>query len=473
MKHWALSEMKGINLGDNRLNQRAAKILFSLGNKPTASIPLACEGWHETKAAYRFFDNPRVTSKAILAPHKDATIERITNQPRVLMLQDTSELDYSNQKQKRGIGPGNYEGHNVLFIHPTIAVTPEKVCLGVYDDYQWCREELHRKKYSKREMGTKTIQTHINKKENYRWLLGYHKATEVAQLCPNTHVIMVADREADIFDIYDDAEYREGKKADWLIRIKSVKRALINTLGERDSALLQERMLTIKPKKRIKFMLPKRNGLGRREVNQTLRVARLKLHPPTGRRGNLRLRPVVVTVLLAQEESPPKGVEPINWWLMTNIKLDNNITPQVLISWYLCRWQIEVFFRILKSGCQIEKLQLTEAKRFKPCFAIYLIIAWRILFLTSLASIEPSIACTVALTEEEWRTAYMVALRKTPPKKPPPLLTIITIIAQLGGYLNRRHDPKPGPKALWQGIMRLYDLINFSNIKNTIAKSYG
>lgn len=180
MKHWTLNEMQGINLGDNRLNQRAVKILFNLGNKPMASISSACEGWHETKAVYRFFDNARITAEAILSPHKESTLKRIAEQPRVLMIQDTSELNYSSQKQKQDVDPGKNEKHKVLLLHPTIAITPEKTCLGVYDDYQWCRKELHRSKYSKREINNKNLRSHI--KKSCRWLLGYRKSTEVAKL---------------------------------------------------------------------------------------------------------------------------------------------------------------------------------------------------------------------------------------------------------------------------------------------------
>ena len=144
---------------------------------------------------------------------------------------------------------------------------------------------------------------------------------------------------------------------------------------------------------------------------------------------------------------------------MTSIPIAE-LQPSQLILWYLCRWQIEVFFKILKSGCQIERLQLETANRTKNCLALYLIIAWRILFLTSSAKLEPDTVCTSILDESGWKTAWIIVNQKTPPKTPPSLQAAIVLIAKMGGYLARKNDCPPGPKAIWQGITQLYHSIN-------------
>ena len=150
--------------------------------------------------------------------------------------------------------------------------------------------------------------------------------------------------------------------------------------------------------------------------------------------------------------------------------VNDQLQPSQLILWYLCRWQIEVFFKILKSGCQIERLQLETANRTKNCLALYLIIAWRILFLTSSTKSEPDTVCTSILDESEWKTAWIIVNQKTPPKTPPSLQTAIVLIAKMGGYLARKNDSPPGPKAIWQGITQLYHSINAIELAK---KTYG
>lgn len=462
MNKWAYKEFGTISLGDKRLNRRAQKILSDLSSQPENSIPTACSGWAETKAAYRFFENSRVTSDAILSPHREATLTRIKQHSRVFVIQDTTELNYPNQKQKEGVGPSKNDNNKTLFLHPSLIVTPTGVSLGVYDDYQWHREELYRHRGTKQQNNNARLhRKHISEKESYRWVCGYDIATDIAKLCPDTHVVMMADRESDIFDVYDQAEKTKGTKADWLIRVNK-NRVLLGQAGKRENKKMCEYIEGLPACEVIEFELPKRNGSSGRKVKQELKAGRVTLHPPTGRRGRLRLSPVEVTVLLAKEVNPPEGEEPINWWLMTNFLIKKDAKASDLISWYLCRWQIEVFFRILKSGCQVENLQLTTAKRTRSCLAIYLIIAWRVLFLTSIAKINPDKSCNGVLEYEEWATAYIMINKRRPPKKAPSLGLSITLLAKMGGYLGRKNDSPPGPKAIWKGITKLYEILKFN-----------
>ncbi len=103
------AELTAIDLGDQRLNRRARRMLEKFGDKPTVSIPAACGGWGETRAAYRLFDHPEVTAEAVLAPHIACTEERLREHPRVLCVQDTTELDYTKKKGIAGLGPLYYE----------------------------------------------------------------------------------------------------------------------------------------------------------------------------------------------------------------------------------------------------------------------------------------------------------------------------------------------------------------------------
>jgi len=129
------------------------------------------------------------------------------------------------------------------------------------------------------------------------------------------------------------------------------------------------------------------------------------------------------------------------------------------LQWYLCRWQVEVFFRILKSGCKVEQLQLEKLERLEPALAFYLIIAWRVLSLTMLGRECPEPPCDVVFAEEEWQAVYTVATRKPPPEQPPSLDQMVRMVAGFGGFLNRKGDGFPGPQTIWIGLQRGCDFV--------------
>lgn len=470
LNEWVINEIGDISFGDKRLDKRAIRILSSLSQEPSGSIPCACSGWAETKAAYRFFDNNKVDSEEILSVHKTSTLNRVKKYKRVLSLQDTTKLVYTSQHQKHDVGPTHHDNDKGLLLHPTLVVSTDGTSLGVYDDYQWHRDKLCKHKGSIQALNNDRLhKLSIEEKESFRWLQGYRNATEIARLCPETEVVMVADRESELYDIYAEASKTEGKKADWLVRINK-NRVLIGKDEKRASDKLYTHIEKQSVCQTIEFRLPKRNGEPGRLIKQTIRAATVTLHPPTGRRGNLRLFPVKVSVILAKEINPPAGKKPIQWWLMSSIELSKAIPATELINWYLCRWQIEVFFRVLKSGCRVEALQLTAANRFRPCIAFYLIVAWRIMYISSSARVETAHDCTRYFSEAEWQTAYLLK-HKHLPKEIPSLKSIVKCIAMMGGYLARKRDSPPGPKAIWQGLSKVYNYLLVEETKK--LTTYG
>jgi len=197
---WVNEEIKHTDLGDTRLKKRLGNLLESLEDKPTTSIPTACKGWHETKAAYRFFANERIDDEKILVGHQKATCLRIASEPVALLIQDTTELDYSSHLSKADIGILNYEERRGCYLHPTIAVTLNRLCLGVVDAKFIHREILkHRSRCYKEHP--------IEEKETFRWLQSYQKANEIAQQCPNTLIVSISDREGDIYELFLEAEF--------------------------------------------------------------------------------------------------------------------------------------------------------------------------------------------------------------------------------------------------------------------------
>jgi len=227
---WATEELQGIDLGDVRLDQRCEKLLSTLSSQPKKSIPQACKGWAETLAAYRFFNNERVSPDKILLPHKKATLKRIQQEKVVLNVQDTTEINFSHRSPIEGMGKLSRDFEQGFHLHPTLAITPNKVCLGVVHAKSWVREVLGQK--------ANRHQKKIEEKESFRWIESYHVSNEIAKQCPNTFIVNVADREGDIYELFLEKEKDEDNKAHWLVRASHDRRLLDPDTEE----LLDERL---------------------------------------------------------------------------------------------------------------------------------------------------------------------------------------------------------------------------------------
>ena len=286
-------ELEGIDLGDTRRNRRSQRVLEQLGGKPTVSIPSACGGWTETRAAYRLFDQAQVTAEKVLAPHIARTVERIRVHPRVLCIQDTSELDYTGKSDIQGLGPLNYESRQGLYLHPTLAITPDRLPLGLLHIHSWAREpdSLGREKDSGRP---------LEEKESVRWVDGYQQVNELADSLTDTALTYIADREGDIYDLFVEAPCPESA-ADWLVRGQHDR--VLAGGGTLRQALAQAPVLT-----ETTFKQPGCNGRTARTVFQQLKTVRVTLKAP-GRPDRI-LPDVEVTALLATEPHPPAGEKP-------------------------------------------------------------------------------------------------------------------------------------------------------------------
>jgi hypothetical protein len=440
---WVDEELGAADFGDERLNQRGRKVVERLAEQPLFSIPSACTGWAEIQAAYRFFDNDKVTPAKVLAPHVAATIERMREQPFVLCIQDTSELDYTGHPQTRGLGPLNYPKRRGLYVHPTLAVTPQRLCLGGIDHHLWVRDAATHGDQTRRRKKA------LADKESQRWVDGYGGVCTVAQQLPTTQLMDVADREADIYDVFL-AAAAAGNLVEVLIRSRH-DRAL------EGGGKLRARVASAAVLGTVEFDLPPADNRLGRHVVQELQARCCTLQAPYRPKGEKKLPNLAVTAVWAREPNPPPGVEPVQWLLLTTRSVLTFEQAAALVELYLCRWQIEVYFRILKSGCAIEKLQLEDVERLKPALAVYMIIAWRVLFLTMLGRQYPNLPCDVVFASAEWQAVYVVTKHTAPPPKPPSLSVMIAMIAEWGGFTNRRTDGPPGPKTIWIGLQRAKD----------------
>ena len=171
-----------------------------------------------------------------------------------------------------------------------------------------------------------------------------------------------------------------------------------------------------------------------------------------------------VVVILAQEESPPPGITPVRWLLFTTLAVNTFQEAVQCLQWYSYRWLVERYHFVLKSGCNLEKLQLGDGQRIHRALATYSIVAWSAsggLWITYQAREDPQGPCTSVLETHEWQSLYCTVHRTPiPPERPPTLQEAVRWIARLGGFLGRTHDGSPGVKTIWRGLRRLNDIAN-------------
>jgi hypothetical protein len=457
MQAWIEAETEGADFGDERLDRRYQLLLDRLSDKPTLSIPAACRGWSETTAAYRFFDNDKTDAAKVLKPHHEATVERIDAHPVVIVAQDTTEVELVRQQERVG-GPLNEESRWGLFVHPLLAMTAKRVPLGVVTAKIWSRDAEEFAKSQEEKRRARKAKP-IEEKESGRWLEGYQSACALAAQTPDTMIVAVSDSEGDIYECLQAGS--EGA-AKYIIR------------GCQDRALLDEEYPLVLQVLACKAALGKMKiRVSKREASTgdktkkrkqardarvacvSVRAARVLLRGPDRPGG--KLPNIVVNAILVKEEKPPEGAEAIEWLLFTNLPIKTFAQVKVALDYYCCRWEIEVYFRVLKSGCKIEELQFERQDRYEVCLAMYMIVAWRVLHVLMLGRECPQMRCDAVLSEDEWKSVYVIATDEPPPREPPLLSDMVTMIAEMGGYLNRKHDGPPGPKAMWIGLQRTRD----------------
>jgi transposase Tn5 family protein/transposase-like protein len=458
MQAWIEAETQGADFGDERLDERYRMILDQLSDKPSLSIPAACPGLANATATYRFCDNVKTDAASVLRPHRAATLERVRAERVVITAQDTTQIDLT-RKQERVGGPLNDTAHWGLYVHPVLAMTPQRVPLGVLDATMWSRDAKELEKSSKQRRRERRIKP-FEEKESCRWLRGFETACRAATEAPETQVVSVSDSEGDIYECFLAGDVEQGRRADWIVRgcqdriLAGEEKSLLQSLACQ-AALGKMTVAVSKRGESSGDGRKRKQARDSRTAKVTVRAARLRLSPPP--RSGKKLPPLDVNAILVREEKPPASEEPIEWLLITSLPIATFAEVSTVIDYYCCRWEIEIYFRVLKSGCKVEELQFEREDRLQVCLALYLIVAWRVLHVLMLGRECPELGCDAVLSAAEWKSVYVIARREAAPEQAPPLRDMIPMIAELGGYLGRKCDGPPGPQTMWIGLQRMRD----------------
>jgi hypothetical protein len=447
-KNWAEEEWGAVDIHDKRLKERLFQIGLDFFAQPTQPITQACNGSPaKTKAAYRFFRNREVNMQVILKAHTETTVERIKAHQVVFAVQDTTSLNYTSHEATIGLGPiGTKKDKSVgMIVHDTMAFTEQGTPLGLLDVQCWSRNPAEAGKREKRK------NLPIEQKESMKWLNSYRATTKVQALCPDSMLVSIADKEADIYEVFHEAQTTaNGPKV--LIRAERSRNRMV------DNQHLWDKMVGKPVDGTLDIRVPARQNRAARDAKLEVRYDAVEIKPPQDK----KLAAVKLWAIYAREVDYPADLkEPIDWMLLTNVEASSFEQATERLRWYAGRWNIEVFHRILKSGCRIEDRLLNTSCRLEACLAIDMVVAWRIFMLVKLGRETPNIPCNVVLTENEWKVLWAYETKQAPPDIPPVLYWAVLAIAALGGFLRRKSDGHPGPTVLWRGFERLQSMVMF------------
>lgn len=465
---WSDTESQASTFGDQRLQKRFRRLLGEVYDRIGGSIPYACQDWAAVKAAYRFLSNPKVSEAGILAGHFEATRARALNTAgTLLILHDTTEFVFKRDSAKdfgligtpcldSGKLPGRQRRHITvrgLLMHSSMVLTTQGVPLGFAAAKFWSRQQFKGCNALKRKINPTRIP--IEEKESYRWL---ENLRESSRLLGNPECcVHIGDRESDIYELFCTAE---SEHTHFLVR------TCVDRLAGEGGHTVAEAMQTPDGTGPHHLEIQTKGG-GTEGALLEVRWRRLRILPPIGKQAHWP--ELVLTVIHAMERGTPAGRDPIQWKLLTSLPVTTLEAAVEKLNWYALRWKIEVFHKILKSGCRAEESQLRTSERVVKLIALYCIVSWRVFWMTMLNRTNPQAEVSLVLTPEEQAAVRAAA----PPKSGQPdyrsLGDYLKALARLGGWLARANDGPPGNMVIWRGLQRLGDIVLGFNL----AKTYG
>jgi hypothetical protein len=456
MPSWIDEELDGCEFPDARLGKRFRTFVSQLSEGIGETIPMACQDWANTKAAYRFLSNPRVHEDDILAGHFQSTRDRFhATDGLALVLHDTTTFSFQREHPELigniGISSGRKDNagrrslHTIcgVLMHSSLVITTEGLPLGISAVKFWTRSGFKGTNALKKKINPTRVP--IEEKESIRWLENLKQSTIL--LNDPGRCVHVGDRESDIYELFCAAH---DAKTHFLVRT-----CVDRLAGDGQHTISQEmdsvdlkgfHLLTVRDKKGQPS-----------EATLELRYRRIRVLPPIGKQN--RFPELLLTIIYAQERDAPDGRDPIDWKLITDLPVSSPVQAIEKLDWYASRWKIETFHKILKSGCKAEESRLRTADRLVNLISVFCILSWRVFWMTMLKRATSQAPSTLAFTQTECQLLDRLIPDKDPTRsRKTSLSSYITKVARLGGYLARANDPPPGNIVMWRGLARLTDI---------------
>ena len=452
---WIAQELAGCEFQDERLAKRFEKLFRQLSSGIGESIPWSCQDWANTKAAYRFFANERVSEAAILGGHFQATEKRLASgEWPILILHDTTELSF-HRRDVAAVGMttrmptrklnGKPQHYNVcgILMHSSLAVTVEGLPLGLAAIKFWSRDKFYGCNQMKKRINPTRIP--IEQKESYRWLENLRQSTTLVQ--EPQRCVHIGDRESDIYELFCTAQ---SLGTHFLLR------TCVDRLAGDGKHTIADEMAEVRVQGLHRIQIRDRKGNPSEAVLE-IRYRRIRVLPPIGK--SKQYPELMLTVIHAQERGVPTGRDKVDWKLITNLSVTSRKEAVEKLRWYSLRWKIEVFHKILKSGCRAEASKLRTADRLVNLISVLTVLSWRIFWMTMMNRSAPDASAALAFTAIEIGLLDKLVVDKLSSNAGNRSLSIyLTKLARLGGYLARSSDPPPGNMVVWRGLSHLTDI---------------
>lgn len=447
-QQWAQTEFTRVELGDRRRHKRLIGVAAALVAHPAGTLPGAFPEWAELKGAYRLFSNPHVSYEKILTPHCQRIQQQCTQAGEYLLIEDSSDLDYSSHRSCTGLGRiGNDYGRG-LCLHTMLVArvqawdlqqSPELEILGVGAQQCWARTTP-----SYRQQKERWRQRMARPRESQRWAKGL---SDWPKRPAEVSWIYLADREADVYETFGRCQQAH---CDFIIRAQHNRNldgppeSLFEAVGS--APVVGDFTIPIRGR-------PERTA---RLAHLQIRVARVVLQGVW--RPNGPQEALAVNVVEAREVDGPAHEEPIHWTLLTSLAADRFVEARRIVARYAKRWIIEEFHKALKTGAQVEKSQLETVDRIRALVAVLVIVAVRLINLKLVARSKPEQVIHVESFGPE--AVEILTARFGPPKTGWTHGALLVAIARLGGFLARRGDGNPGWITIWRGWDRLMAMVD-------------
>ncbi len=436
------TEFATAELGDLRLTKRATRIVQSWARSPSVSFPKMFEDDAELQALYGFFSNEGLDPDDLLAAHREQTLERIRAGKHhvVRVLHDTTSFSF-DRDHDCGIGwlGRNQQG---FFGHFALAVTADdtRCPFGVIALATTFRERPSGTGPSKKQTRNGKRTANVATSESRRWATTATAASDALRGCAIP--IHIMDREADSFFTLGSLV---AKNERFVVRVREPERPLDGDDHARlgaaacDAAPLVCRSVSISVRR--KSSLP---ALNKSHPPRAARTARLEIAGTTvtiRKPKHLVDLPdaITVNVVHARELDVPDGVEPIDWLLYTTERVATADDVLAVVDHYRARWQIEEFFKALKTGCGYEKRQLESRHGLLIALSLCIPIAAQMLLLRHVSREQPNAPAETVLSPDQLE-ALRTIVRK-PLSAKPTAHEVLLAIARLGGHLKGNGPP--------------------------------
>jgi hypothetical protein len=448
-----VEEFERIELGDARLNGRARRVARALASQPEMGFPRALATEAELEGFYRFLSNDKVTAERLLRPHVDATVGRLTEHGLALVIHDNTEFRFGGVQGRSGLGEVGPTGSGFL-AHFALAIAPDcRDPLGVLAIDSWVRLG-DSPTQERRKDPNKYKELKKRPSEQDRWFTMVERVAE--RVAGRAELIHVMDSEADDYILLWNLQRTHSRH---VLRLCYDRRLDAEATGSRPGEKTKEFVTRakIRATRQVKLSRRKRaiaGGRTRRSAPRLERDATLKISALSvvirrpGQCGNEAPSTLQVNLVSVREKNPPPDVVPIEWFLLTTEPIDTEDQVLRVVDIYRARWQIEEYFKALKTGCAFEKRQLETRMTLLKALALFTPVAWALLRMRTLSRSSPTARATTVLSP--------VQIRLLRERTKLPLTSNSTVeqawmaVARLGGHLKQNGPPG------WQTLGRGY-----------------